>query len=742
MANNVIGNAVIEIRADAKKLKSDMENIKKDVQNTGKKMETDFKALRLDLDNRLATMKISEVKKYYESLKIQMNQKLKFNTDESSIEKTAVAMDAARARMNSLGNEVEGSGNKMFAMFSKLGAVIASVFAIEKIIKFASEGVKLNAETEDLRESFEGTANDIMLMKKATSDMLDEHDLLQLSNEASAVNIKIKDQPILFLLASKAGKSMGKDVNAGFETIISATEGLSRGLRKLGIERGAFNDETKRLAALEGARLTELDAEEQKRIKIQAILNLSNLSMKDVLNSQASMNQQLKSIPSLVDELKESFGKLFDPLLKVWLPPTIEFLKDMGRRIKELAIGRGAMASENLIYVPSGKTQADVESDKLLYQTSGLKKISELQNLIYTRKKDNKDLTLAEYEYEKNLLELQISTYGKLYQLAKNYKVIEEKSEKSGGNLTPEALAARQEKQRVFLEKQRKAEQDLSAAKLSLIRIEAQQNEIEFIAAHQMKLQQIEDEKIVAIKAIKDELELKKINNKTAEDEILAIRYNAYVKYIEAKKAYDKQRTENKEFITNEFDSSKYSKIRTEEDAQRSSDIVMNSLNDIQDKEDKATKGAEQFSQTLSGGFGNAIMAGENLGDTLINITAQLAGAVLQAGLLAAIMSIVTGGKSSFGGFFVKALGFGAMTDNGTNISVPNINSNAVSSSFSMQNNFNDSNIVGEIKNLNNKINALANRPLISNFYMNRKLVGRSISLQQYQDTSSNVKVY
>ena len=172
-------------------------------------------------------------------------------------------------------------------------------------------------------------------------------------------------------------------------------------------------------------------------------------------------------------------------------------------------------------------------------------------------------------------------------------------------------------------------------------------------------------------------------------------------------------------------------------------------LNDLLEKFESGKRLAGDFANTISSGFINGITSGENFGKTLERLAIQMASMVAQALLFEALFSLFAPIGATSGGIFqglFKASGGGVNANKPSGYIVPNnmIASNNSSASFysSSTNNFSDSNIVGEIKNLNSRITALANRPLVSNVYLNKKLVGRSISLQQYQDTNSNVKVY
>ncbi len=423
---DLAGNFVTEMKkavSSVQKFKSDMG-----------KSQSNF---RLDIDTSIAHMKMGDLKKLYAALKIQMGQKVKFNVDEVSLERTAVAMDAVRAKMRMINSESKASSGGIGLAFGKIGATLGIGFGVHEIASFTMEAIKANAEVEDLRAGFEGSATDIALMKKATADMVDDGDLLRLSNQASALGIGIKDQPKLFLLAANAGKKMGKDVNAGFEAIISTTEGMTRGLKGLGIERSKYNQEVARLAKLEGGKLNDLDAETQKRVKIQALLNVSKLTMDDVNKNQATMNQQLKSLPALIHEAKENFGSMFDPLLKIALPTVIKALKDVARGIKEVAIGRGKVAAEGITYDFTGTTEKEREdliADWQVKAAESTAKFAAARAKFVSYKMGSEEFQKIKVDTERDF-----AVYQRLIELAREYK--EETKDGKGGGLTEDAMA-------------------------------------------------------------------------------------------------------------------------------------------------------------------------------------------------------------------------------------------------------------------------------------------------------------
>lgn len=598
-----------------------------------------------------------------------------------------------RADANKLKSDMNNVKTDITKSAIELGKTFGLAFGAYQVVNFMKQAVSLGAELEVLRGNFKGTAQDIELFKRATANTVSEANLIKLSNQATDLGLSLEQQALFFSLAEDAADKYGGGVEEGMNKVIMATEGNDRALKALGIQKKVFQEIVKDLTKEFANQGLEIDAETIKQIRIEAIIRATGLTIEDVKNKTQDSKDKLESWGVAWDNIQRTVGSLVLPVLF-----------DFG---------------------------------KLLENTWGwLTKIGSLPKDILSR--FNIDISDEGLGLSKGVSKKTNNAPAEGSMEALQQKVLEENAKKIIVHWT--ATGKTVEEVKKHIETLKLVQDTLIVGSKELLSNQKDIAKLTDLVATKEKSKIVKKDILESFNQQKTDL----VDiNKLLENRNLSEGQRNFLleKQKELSRAiYKYEHPEsNIEFRTKGLQNV-YSKIGIQTD---SGEKKIKPTLDYIDKElENAQRGAEQFSQTLSGGFGNAIMAGENLGDTLINITAQLAGAVLQAGFFAAIMSIVTGGTSSFGGFFVKALGFGAMTDNGTNISVPNINSNAVSSSFSMQNNFNDSNIVGEIKNLNNKINALANRPLVSNFYMNRKLVGRSVSLQQYQDTSSNVKVY
>jgi hypothetical protein len=631
---NKIGDAVIEIRADARRLKSDLGNVEKDVHIAGRKMSDSFStAFGTILTGALLYKVIDFGKKSVESFSKQQD---------------ALAELTQQLGYNSVALNEQAS-------------------ALQKTTRFADEDItsaqaRIAAFTKDEAQ--------IKLLTAATLDF------------AAAKKVDLTTAGDLL------SKTIGGEMNA---------------LGRYGVKVDAAAGSTKRL--------------------MQVVEGVASLYGGMAEAQGKTFSGRLEILKNKVDDLEEGIGGALVPTLEK-VAGTFGDVADGAQKsegfFKGVAVAGRILGSVFLVVRTSlihvGTALGTIGAALYAMATAQFKLVPQIIAGGFNKIIDN----------GKSMVE----DIGKMWKDL-NEKMIIEPGKIKGGR----SVSGLSDEQKKIAEKRAKENLDADLkymeARDALVRDSIKKD-------FERNQQAIQDKLKMEIEAIRNRIKTEKLDKAAADKEIAAANLRATV--------------ENNQLIREQKQRDYEQELKDNEEQKKINENISEYINQSQegidklkkDSLDNATKGAEQFSNTLSGGFGNAIMAGENLGEVIKNITAQLAGSVLQAGLFASIMSLIRPSGGGFLDFFGKALGFGAMSvaGNGTNISIPNINSNVSSNAFSMQNSFNDRNIVDEIRNLNNKINALASRPLVSNLYMNKKLVGRSISLQQYQDTNSNVKVY
>lgn len=187
--------------------------------------------------------------------------------------------------------------------------VIAGGLALAGLTKFVSQSIILGKELKVLQDNFQGSSKDIELFKKATAGTVSEGSLIKLSNYASDLGVSLKDQALLFSLAEDAADKYGGGVESNFERVIAATDGSARGLRSIGIAVKDYDKELEKLTKTQGINIDNLEADEQLQIRLQAIYNLTGVSIESVNEKMQDEADVLDSIGVAVTDIISKFGE-------------------------------------------------------------------------------------------------------------------------------------------------------------------------------------------------------------------------------------------------------------------------------------------------------------------------------------------------------------------------------------------------------------------------------------------------
>lgn len=635
------GSASIDFRVARKKMKEDLNEIKRDLTKEVASIESIAKDIRIDFDERFAKMKLAEVKKVYAAFKKQMEQKIKFGADEASIEKTAVAMDAARARIKSFGNEGEVATRKVGEGFKRIAAYLLTFVGVRSIGRFIEDSSKLYASQLELESSFKGSSRELNLFSKATSEALSRADLIKLSNQATDLGVSLEDQAIFFLMAKKAASKYGEDVSTSFRRIVTASEGELEGVKKVGIQQKVYQLRIRELAKEHGALIENLDAETQKRIRLKAILDSSGLSMKDVENKTMSLNEQMQAIPSLVVDIKTSFGGFFSKLLIDWLPNGIESLKDFNRRLRELTIGRGELAAEGISYDFSGTDEVD---RAILIKDWYVKIAEEIAKASAAKTKFVKyEMSNEEMEAIAVSTATTIATYQKLIELAKNYK-----EELDSPTKIIKTEDTKLQKEFYDYKKVQQLKIDKTAEYYETMKFLDE-------SYFQWKTEQYIRDFYSAVQAGADKYQQEVLLNEKIK------------KLIEERSQFEKDNT------SPELRGKTIDQIYDQSENRKSWRTKAMERREAEEKQlDENTESAETFADVLSSGLTQGIISSETLGSVLANLGIQLAGMVAQALLFKTIMAALDVSTAGIGGSILSIFGLakgGTVTNTGSGVS-------------------------------------------------------------------------
>lgn len=230
---------------------------------------------------------------------------LKLKLDDKEYDAT---IQDADKQLSALRKHTETIGDSM----GKWGQIVTgfnqALELSQRIFSELKDKVLSGAELQVLRDNFRGTADDIERIRKATAQTVSEANIIKLSNQATDLGISLTDQVILFALAEDAADKYGGGTEANFNRVIQASEGLGKGLKSLGIQTAVYNQIVERLAKAKGDTIEKLDAETQKQIRLQAIIEASGITLEDATTKTQDNADKLAGLGIEVDEAREKMG--------------------------------------------------------------------------------------------------------------------------------------------------------------------------------------------------------------------------------------------------------------------------------------------------------------------------------------------------------------------------------------------------------------------------------------------------
>lgn len=367
MADDVnVGSASIDVRADDSKLKSDWEKIKSDSKKTIEQMNTQLSKIKLSVDASLIDKTFKDVQSMRDKLQVKLAEKIKMNADIGSIQKTKTALDTVQNALRGIETEAKSS-NKAVGGFNEkikdLFTIAATAYVGVKIFDFTKRAVESAAELEVLRSGFKGTEEDLNLLNKSVAGTVTEANLIKLSNQATDLGISLQQQALLFALAENAGDAYGGSVEENFHKIVAASEGMSRGLKSIGIQTKAYENIVKELSAVHGTSIENLDAVTQKQIRLQAIIQASGITIDDVKNKTRDSADQIQNINVKLDTLKNIIGENLIPVVSALigdLDKLEEKSEKVGVGLSKIEIGVKAVSTFFLTIWAHAKHTANI----------------------------------------------------------------------------------------------------------------------------------------------------------------------------------------------------------------------------------------------------------------------------------------------------------------------------------------------------------------------------------------------
>ncbi len=248
--------------------------------------------------------------------------------------------------------KIVGGSKDVTDSMSKWGMIVTGFRQSLELAQQAVEvfkGAMMDAATEQaMRDSFKGTAEDIDLLRKATAGTVTEGNLLRLSNQATELGLSMKDQALLFSLSEKAAIKMGVGTEEAFQRIVYASEGNTRGLRTIGIQVSEYNKIVNNMLKAQGETISTIDPEILKRIRLDAVIKLSGITLEDLDHKILNDKEKLQILGVTVEETKESFGRFINNILI----PFISTLTESGDASKIMIGGLVSISSFVVPMIP------------------------------------------------------------------------------------------------------------------------------------------------------------------------------------------------------------------------------------------------------------------------------------------------------------------------------------------------------------------------------------------------------
>jgi len=258
--------------------------------------------------------------------------------------------------------------------------------AIGGFAGLVSESARKFADFKEIADNFRGTAEDIDLFQKATGRVVGKGDLLKLSNQATDLGIPLKVQPVLFLAAKEAAEKYGISVEEGFQKIVSATEGQVRGVKAIGIQKAEYNEVVESLVKSIGGEIEinqglngeqeitikNLDFATQKRIRLEAFLQIYGKTVEDVNKRQQTDADKLHQLDLLLPQVKKQFGEL----VAKGLIPMSEALKTNEGKFNDTTVAIAGIGFAFTDLVPA------IASARLAFSGFGASAVAQMAPLI------------------------------------------------------------------------------------------------------------------------------------------------------------------------------------------------------------------------------------------------------------------------------------------------------------------------------------------------------------------------
>ena len=253
------------------------------------------------------------------------------NADGSVIINTKVDTRGAQQGLSGIESKVGSLGNA----FKKLGGIIATVFAVRKLIAFSKECIELGSDLEEVQNVVDVTfgkmsgAIDDFAKNAATQFGLSELSAKQYTStlgamyksmgftEEAAAGMSVE----MTKLAADMASFYNLDSDTAFQKIRAGISGETEPLKQLGINLSEANLEEYRLAQGIETSYKNMDQQNKAILRYNYLLSVTSDAQGDFARTSGSWANQVKVLKLQLDSIKASLGQgfinLFTPVLQV-----------------------------------------------------------------------------------------------------------------------------------------------------------------------------------------------------------------------------------------------------------------------------------------------------------------------------------------------------------------------------------------------------------------------------------------
>ncbi len=201
-----------------------------------------------------------------------------------------------------LGGMTAGLGG----MTAGLGAaaVAAGVLSVKLF-----DTIKVGADFKVLHDSFQGTAEQLEEMRKASAGNLNDATLIEYANSMRLLGQNTDTTTKLLDIAERRGDEVGVTFDKANDALKSfIITGAARGLVDLGINVAKVEEEMTKLSGKTSEQISSLSEMEQQQLRANAVLSLFGDSMENIRTKSPGLEDMMQSLSVQYDNFKHYVG--------------------------------------------------------------------------------------------------------------------------------------------------------------------------------------------------------------------------------------------------------------------------------------------------------------------------------------------------------------------------------------------------------------------------------------------------